>query len=110
MVPLPMAEVLSKAADEQFCKSCGVVIKIKAELCPKCGVRQRQTKSRTTAAVLALLFGGLGIHKFYLGQAGLGLLYLVCFWTFIPMIVGFVEGILLLAMSDDRFAEKYLER
>jgi TM2 domain-containing membrane protein YozV len=104
-----MAEVLSKAADEQFCASCGAVIKIKAELCPKCGVRQRQgnTKSKTTAGVFALLLGGFGAHKFYLGLTGLGVLYLVFFWTFIPAIVAFVEGILLLMMSDDRFAEKY---
>jgi len=30
----------TKAADEKFCESCGEIIKIRAELCPKCGVRQ----------------------------------------------------------------------
>ena len=26
-------------SDEQFCSSCGEVIKKEAEICPKCGVR-----------------------------------------------------------------------
>ena len=34
---------------------------------------QAQKKSRTTALVLGLLFGTLGVDRFYLGQAGLGL-------------------------------------
>ena len=29
-----------KAADEKFCGDCGAIIKAKAEVCPKCGVRQ----------------------------------------------------------------------
>src|SRR5687768_3893429 len=104
-----MTDVRMKAADEKFCESCGEIIKIRAELCPKCGVRQRQasTKSKITAGILALFLGGLGVHKFYLGQTGLGILYLVFFWTFIPAIIALVEGIILLTMSDDRFAEKY---
>jgi len=49
-------------------------------------------KNPTTAVVLALFLGGLGIHKFYLGQTGLGILYLVFCWTYIPGIVGFIEA------------------
>ncbi len=104
-----MDEVVSKGADEQFCQTCGAVINKKAELCPKCGVRQRQgnTKSKTTAGVLALLLGGFGVHKFYLGRTGMGVLYLVFCWTFISAIVALVDAILLFMMSDDAFAEKY---
>ena len=29
-----------KATDEKYCSECGEIIKIKAEICPKCGVRQ----------------------------------------------------------------------
>jgi len=64
-------------------------------------------KDKTTAAILALLLGGLGIHKFYLGKGALGLLYLIFCWTFIPAIVGFVEGILLLLMSKKDFDLDY---
>ncbi|WP_157288355.1 hypothetical protein [Uliginosibacterium gangwonense] len=33
-------EASQKSADEKFCQECGAVIKAKAEICPKCGVRQ----------------------------------------------------------------------
>lgn len=33
-------------------------------------------KSKTVAAVLCFFFGYLGIHRFYVGQTGMGLLYL----------------------------------
>lgn len=64
-------------------------------------------KSKTTAIVLAFLLGGLGIHRFYLGQTGLGILYLVFCWTLIPALVAFVDFILLLVMSDETFNQKY---
>ncbi len=41
--------------------------------------------------LLALFLGGLGAHKFYMGHIGLGVLYLLFFWTFIPAIVALVE-------------------
>lgn len=36
-------------------------------------------KSKAVAALLAFWLGGLGIHRFYLGQTGLGLAYLIPF-------------------------------
>lgn len=95
---------------EVFCRSCGAPILALAEICPKCGVRQRSAgggKSRTVAALLALLLGGLGVHKFYLGQIGLGVIYLLFCWTFIPAIVALIEAILLFAMTDEKFAAQY---
>ncbi len=53
------------------------------------------------------MLGGLGIHKFYLGQVAAGIVYLVFFWTFIPALISLVEGILFLTMSDESFAQKY---
>jgi TM2 domain-containing membrane protein YozV len=64
-------------------------------------------KSRTSAAVLAFFFGNIGAHKFYLGQGGVGFLYLCFCWTFIPALVGFVEGIQLFSMSDQQFNAQY---
>lgn len=66
-----------------------------------------QRKSRIAAALFAFFLGGFGIHKFYLGQTGLGILYLLFCWTFIPAMVAFVEFVLLLVMSDEKFNEKY---
>lgn len=55
-------------------------------------------KNRVTAGVLGILLGGLGVHKFYLGQIGWGILYLVFLWTYIPAILGLIEGIRYLTM------------
>src|SRR5437899_3226308 len=57
-------------------------------------------KSKIAAGLLAILLGDFGIHKFYLGQVGLGIVYLLFFWTLIPGIIGIVEGIIYLTMSD----------
>ncbi|SEH36672.1 zinc-ribbon domain-containing protein [Halopenitus malekzadehii] len=117
--------------NEQFCSSCGTIIKKQAEICPECGVRQggaaaggaggaaggapaggagaaRSSKDRTTAGILALLLGGIGAHKFYLGENGMGLLYLCFSWTFIPAIIGFIEGILYLTKTDEEFQRQYV--
>lgn len=64
-------------------------------------------KNRIVAAVLAFFLGGFGIHKFYLGRIGWGIVYLIFFWTFIPAIVAFIEFIIYLCTSDEDFARKY---
>lgn len=61
------------------------------------------------AALLALFLGGLGVHRFYLGQPFVGLIYLLFCWTFIPAIVAFVEGIVFLCQSDQSFNRTYNE-
>ena len=114
-----MAETAYKSAAEKFCTDCGALIKARSEICPKCGVRQMPPpgitislspngRSRLVAALLALFLGGFGIHKFYLGRVGWGIVYLLFCWTFLPAVVGFIEGILLLVMSDGEFADKYV--
>ena len=64
-------------------------------------------KSRVIAALLALFLGGIGVHKFYLGKWVQGILYLALCWTYIPAIVGLIEGIVYLCSSNDGFAKKY---
>lgn len=113
-----MDQVLTKTENEKFCKDCGSLIHTKAEICPKCGIRQASDlnsfntvapngKSKLAAGLLALFVGGFGIHKFYLGRVGQGILYLLLFWTFIPALIGFIEGVIYLTMSDNAFVEKY---
>lgn len=67
----------------------------------------RMGRNKITAGLLGIFLGGLGAHKFYLGQTGMGILYLIFCWTFIPSIVGFIEGITYLCMSDATFASRY---
>lgn len=57
-------------------------------------------KDGTTGLLLALFLGGLGAHRFYLGQTGLGILYLVCCWMLIPSIIAFFEAFVMKGRVD----------
>lgn len=64
-------------------------------------------RNKWLAAVLAFFLGSFGIHKFYLGRTGWGILYLLFFWSALPGLVSFIEGILYLLMSEKDFNYKY---
>lgn len=64
-------------------------------------------KSRGIAIFLALIFGGLGFHKFYLGRPFQGLLYFFFAETGIPSIIGLFEGIRYCFMTDNEFYCEY---
>ena len=94
----------------KYCLGCAGLIHSSAISCPNCGAKQSAGttgKSRMTAVLLAGLLGGVGGHKFYLGQVGLGIVYLLFFVSLIPSIIAFIEMIIYLTMSDEQFAEKY---
>jgi TM2 domain-containing membrane protein YozV len=65
------------------------------------------TKRRGVAVLLAIVLGGIGAHKFYLGRPLQGLIYLLLCWTGIPILVGWIEAIGYLLTSDAAFARKY---
>ena len=52
-------------------------------------------KDSTTAVLLAVFLGGLGVHHFYMGYTLMGVLYLLFCWTFIPAILGLIEAFLM---------------
>jgi TM2 domain-containing membrane protein YozV len=64
-------------------------------------------KDKNVAGVLALIFGSFGVHRFYLGQPVLGILYLVFFWTSIPAFLGLLDAILFFVMDKKVFDMKY---
>ena len=64
-------------------------------------------KNKIVAGLLGIFLGGLGIHKFYLGKTGQGILYLLFCWTLIPGFVGLIEGIIYLVTNEEDFNRKY---
>ena len=64
-------------------------------------------KSKVAAGILAIFLGGIGVHKFYMGKIGMGILYLLFCWTGIPACVEFIEGIIYLCSNDENFQLKH---
>ena len=83
---------------KKFCRRCGAALNPEHVICIKCGARISATgasrsigggytgtsnpKSKLTAGLLAIFLGGLGVHKFYMGSWGWGLIYLLLCWTY----------------------------
>ena len=73
------------------------------------------------AGILGIVVGGLGVHKFILGYnkegfillgAFLASCLLMCviigvFTIYIPILIGFIEGIIYLTKSDEEFYQTY---
>jgi hypothetical protein len=93
-----------KQDNEKYCIECGVLINIKAEICPKCGVRQQliatplsaeiveQRNKWITCLLLCWFLGVLGVHRFYTGHTALGVLQLLTLggcgiWALIDFII-----------------------
>jgi TM2 domain-containing membrane protein YozV len=64
-------------------------------------------KNRITTAFLALFLGGIGVHRFYLGQIAKGIFSILLCWTFIPLIIGIFDFVIFLLMSPEFFDYKY---
>ncbi|MGL5254933.1 MAG: TM2 domain-containing protein [Brevinema sp.] len=96
-----------------FCLGCGVDMSSEAFSCPRCGkptnVRMLAMggKSRMTAILFTLFLGGVGGHKFYLGERGKGFLFLLFSWTLIPSFLALIDLILLIGMSEEKFCKMY---
>jgi TM2 domain-containing membrane protein YozV len=79
------------------------------------------SKSKVVAGLLAIFLGTWGIHKFYLGFTGPGLVFLLVntigfaitwIMLFIPNwilgLIAFIEGIIYLTKSDEEFEQVYV--
>ena len=70
-------------------------------------------KDKMVAGFWRLLLGGFGIHHFYLGSTMAGVICIavtLCSFAVIGGIIGLVEGIMLLIMSDADFDARYNAR
>jgi len=79
---------------------------------------QLNDKNKLVASLLALLLGGLGIHKFYLGYKRSGFVMLALFFagavtlgltTFVALAVAFIEALIYLCKSEEQFQTQYVQ-
>lgn len=107
---------------KRFCGKCGTEIRSGNAFCSKCGAQvslggnesdvlqpgnsATAVKSKLAAGLLGIFLGGWGIHRFYLGFTGIGVVQIIV--TFITFGVGgfwgFIEGILILTGSFNKDA------
>lgn len=64
-------------------------------------------KNKITACILAILLGWIGVHKFYLGKWGQWILYALFCWTYIPLILWFIEWLYYLILKKEEFDIMY---
>ena len=74
-------------------------------------------KSRVAAAILALILGGIGAHKFYMGKTKAGWIMVALFafglftagtFLWVAPIIALIEAIIYLTQSDEEFEERYI--
>lgn len=73
-----------------FCRGCGKEIHETAPSCPHCGAPQHATaafgprsdKDYVVTVLLCFFLGVLGVHRFYVGKIGTGILMLFTFGGF----------------------------
>lgn len=104
------------------CPECSKEISDKALECPSCGFPIEKnknhhssdhpklipTKNRSLAILLALFFGGAGIHKFYLNRPRQGIMFVLFSWTFIPLIISLFDVYQYVSVDDNTFHKRFV--
>lgn len=102
----------------KYCENCGRELNEGADICLGCGKAIRKVNSTKVSyggkpvnkagyCVLAFFLGGIGVHKFYAGKVGTGILYLFFCWTLIPGLLAFIDFIVGLCKSSDEYGNIY---
>ena len=73
-------------------------------------IKKSDADKKTTAGVLGIILGGLGIHRFILGDVTGGILRIIItvITCGVGSLIGFVEGIIYLTKSDEEFVQTYI--
>lgn len=95
---------------KNFCPNCGQAVTPIQAMCTNCGVQLpnaggvKSQKSKLVAGLLGIFLGGFGVHRFYLGYTGLGVVQIIVTLVTcgVGSLWGFIEGILCLCgkMTD----------
>ncbi len=113
---------------KKFCQNCKAETVEEQVLCVKCGVKLASAggigigvdgaSKRVIAAILALLLGSIGVHKFFTGYTKEGVIMIVVtvlgsmifgLGALAMWIVGIIEGVTYLKMSDEEFEATYIQ-
>lgn len=75
MFSIPFFVQFMKQENEKYCTECGELIKIRAEICPKCVISNQISSEITeqrnkwiTCLLLRWFLGVFGVHRFYTGH------------------------------------------
>lgn len=67
----------------------------------------KKHRSLSLTKFLAFFWGALGFQKFYLGETGKGILSILFCWTFIPVLIGWIDFVKFASVSEEKFSLKY---
>lgn len=69
----------------------------------------KEESKRVLCGVMGILLGGIGIHRFVLGDTTGGILRIVISIVTcgIGSLIGFIEGIIYLTKTDEQFVTEY---
>lgn len=72
----------------------------------------KRYSARKISIVLAIFLGWLGAHRFYLGQIGWGIVYLIILYVFAPLVVAIslIDAARYLFMTDEDFNTTVVRR
>lgn len=118
-----------------FCSNCGNKLENGVKFCTNCGhpvtfsggsnvqdtpqqtvvyiqtpqqdIYVHERKSKGLALTLCFFLGWIGAHEFYLRKYLWGSLYLIFFWTFIPLFLSIIDFIIMLLTPKSVFHKIY---
>jgi len=73
-------------------------------------IKDNKNKNKYIAAMLAFFLGMFGGHKFYTGHWIAGVVYILISLTGISALLSFIEAIIYLVMSSEKFDSKIVKR
>lgn len=108
---------IEKAVGEKFCHECGAVIRLKAEICPQCGVRQpsvpdqdrshksveKEKRGLLTTPILISAIGNIVVGLIWFATV-------ICFPIGIPMLILSIFEFIYYANSDRLSSEELIRR